>query len=82
MKRARKVQQSLEPGREIHAIQRANLDEMQLESRRRNQPGLNAALGADKQHLRVVARTQLLRDGQRRNNMSAGSASSHDHTHG
>ena len=37
---------------------------------------------ADEQNFRVVARAQLLRDGQRRDDMAAGAASCHDHAHG
>ena len=50
----RKIEHSLEPGCEVHPVQRANLDEVQLKSRGRNQPRFDATLGTDKQHLRVI----------------------------
>ena len=63
-------------------FKRANLDQLQLKSRRRHQTRLDSALRTNEHDFGAIVRAQFLRDRQGGNNMSAGTASSHNHTHG
>ena len=66
---------------QAHAIQSTDFNQTQRESRRRDQAVLDSTRRANEQQFRAVTLLEFLRDGQRRNHMSAGPTSCQYGTH-
>ena len=79
--RAGKVEQSLQPRLETDFVERADLDQPQRKSRRRNQPVLDATGCADKQYFSAILLLQFVGNGQGGNYVSAGAAPRQNRPH-
>ena len=66
---------------EADAIQRADFDQLERKSGRRNQAVLDAARGADEQNFGVVAGLEFLGDGEGRDDVSARASACENDAH-
>ena len=74
----RQNDQGAEPRKERHVVERANIDEAQVEAGLGHQANLHAPRRAHKEHLGRVAIDQLVSDRQRRNDVPAGAAAGNE----
>src|SRR5215469_6090994 len=78
---ARKINQGLDPSREINILQGSDFDQLQAESGGGDEAVFDAACGADKQHFRPVSALEFLGDGERGNNVSSGASAGKNSSH-